>query len=108
MSNGNTAEFRIIGNVVKRAVIGKVTKVTVANNYSVKVGEEWEDRTGYNTVNVWSENKQKYLADHVKDGDLVIASGNMEDSKFEKDGATIYTTERNATSFEKLVSPKSS
>jgi single-stranded DNA-binding protein len=89
----NVAKFEIRGQVVRTARVGMALKVTTAANYRLKDGDEWKDDPHYNTVTIFNERTQKYIADNVGTGDLVQAEGRIRQGSFEKNGETVYTVD---------------
>ncbi|WP_244627204.1 single-stranded DNA-binding protein [Microvirga tunisiensis] len=89
----NVAKFEIRGQVVRGAQVGKALKVTIAANYRVKEGDEWKDDPHYNTVTIFNERMQKYIADYVGTGDLVQAEGRIRQGGYAKNGEQVYTVD---------------
>jgi single-stranded DNA-binding protein len=98
----NVAKFEIRGQVVRSNQVGKALKVTLAANYLVKDGDEWKDDPHYNTVTIFNERTQKYIAEHVGTGDLVQAEGRIRQGSFEKNGETVYTVDLICEDFSRL------
>ncbi len=99
----NIAEFQILGQVVRSAQVGKATKVTLAANYQLKQGDQWVDDPHYNTVTVFNERTQTYIADHVGTGDLVHVRGRIRQNSYEKSGETVYTIDLICDEFSRLA-----
>lgn len=101
----NEATFRLIGRIAKINRAGKTLRVTVASNYSVKLDDgSYDDRVRFNTVTVFGR-QAEWVATKRQVGDLVLVEGNLEDRKYEKDGETVYTTDRLTNTFELLGLP---
>lgn len=97
----NLAKFEIIGHVGAIQTGNGVTHLRIAANYPYKdeATGEWVDNTYWNRVTVFREYYRKQIADKLKVGDLVLAMGKMKDSQYEKNGETIYTTDREVDEF---------
>jgi len=99
----NEASFRLIGRIAKIERSGKTVRVNIASNYAVKLDEDkWEDRTRWNIVTVFGK-QAEWVENKRSKGDLVLVEGNLEDRSYEKDGKTVYTTDRLANTFELLA-----
>lgn len=87
----NVAEFTLIGRIGKLTAGDSVTRLSIASNYRRK-GKDgaWADDTHWNQVVVFSDGARKYIAEHVAQGDLVLARGRVRQSSYEKDGETRY------------------
>ena len=82
-----------------------VCKFSVACNRSVKHGDKWQDEASFFDVTAWSklgENLSKYL---VK-GKQVAVEGHLQQSRWEKDGATHSKVEIVADSIQLLGGDK--
>lgn len=96
----NLAEFTIIGRIGKINAGDAVTRLSIASNYRRKGKDgEWGDDTHWNQVVVFSESTRNYIAEHVAQGDLVMARGRIRESSYEKDGHTRYGVDLICTSF---------
>lgn len=97
----NIAKFEIIGRIGAIQPGNGVTHLKIAANYPYKdeATGEWSDDTYWNRVAIFREATRKYIADKAKVGDLVRVEGRMRDSSYEKDGETIYTTDRHVEHF---------
>ncbi|ALR23202.1 MULTISPECIES: single-stranded DNA-binding protein [Sphingomonadaceae] len=100
----NLAKFEIIGRVGSIQANGNVTHLKLAANYRRKEGDNWTDDTYWNRVTVFGEGTRKYISDKLNVGDLVRAAGRMRDTSYEKDGQTIYATDRVVDEFGILAS----
>lgn len=96
----NCAEFHIIGQVGKIDVRPDVTYVNIASNHNRRVNDEWVERTRWNRVICFKAAKES--AERASVGDLVRVTGVMEDTSYEDEGRTIYSTDRIAESFSVL------
>jgi single-strand DNA-binding protein len=99
----NIAEFQIIGQVVRSSHVGKAVKVTLAANYPVKQNNEWIDDPHYNTVTIFNERVQKYIAGQIGTGDMIFARGRVRQNAYEKNGETIYTVDLICDDFSRLA-----
>jgi single-stranded DNA-binding protein len=95
----SVAKFEIIGRIGGVEHHDNVSYLQIAANYRKKVGEDWSDDTYWNRVTVFNESYRKYIAEHVKIGDLVRAVGKMRDVKFEVNGQTRFATDRRVDEF---------
>ena len=101
----NVAEFTIIGRIGKISAGEAITRLSIASNYRRK-GKDgaWADDTHWNQVVVFAEGARKYIAEHVAQGDLVMARGRVRQSSYEKDGETRYGVDLVCTDFGLLAS----
>lgn len=99
----NCAEFHIIGRIGKVDAKEKVTFLDVASNYNRQRDGEWEQTTKWNRVTLFSKNAER--AGRAQVGSLVRITGTVEQSSYERNGATVYTVELNADSFAVLAKP---
>ena len=100
----NEAEFRIVGRVGRITQVGKATKVSICANYSYRQDDgSYADQPHWNTVTVFPQGTQDYIGKHVAVGDLVMTTGRLRESSYEKDGATVYTVDLIATRFGRLA-----
>ena len=100
----NKSKFEIIGRIGAIQPNGNVTHLKIASNYRRKEGDEWVDDTNWNRVTVFNERHRKFIADRLNIGDLVYAEGSMRDTSYERNGETIYTTDRIVAEFGILAS----
>ena len=96
----NVAEFTLIGRIGKITAGESVTRLSIASNYRRK-GKDgaWADDTHWNQVVVFNEGARKYIADHVAQGDLVMARGRIRQNSYDKDGETRYGVDLVCTDF---------
>lgn len=92
----NIAEFQIIGHVGKIEQHDKVTHLQIAANYRRKDKEsgEWQDEPYWNRVTIFNEHDRKYIAENLSQGDLVRVKGKMRDTSFDRNGETVWSTDR--------------
>lgn len=84
----NIAEFRLIGRIGSAEIKDKVAFLDIAANYGRKVGNEWEDDTHWNRVTLFGKNIAR--AAKMGKGDLVHATGRVRQSRYERNGETVY------------------
>ena len=77
----NTNSFRLIGNVCNELKLeqgnGKTyTRIRLAENYSVKTGDTWEDRTNWFDIVVFGKRAEALVA-NLKKGRQICISGRM-------------------------------
>lgn len=84
----NIAEFRIIGRIGSAEIKDKVAFLDIAANYGRKVENQWEDDTHWNRVTLFGKNIVR--AEKIGKGDLVHATGRVRQSRYERNGETVY------------------
>lgn len=87
----NIAEFRIIGRLGRIHQMDKVTHLDLASNYRRKVDDTWQDDVYWNRVTLFGKLHER--AANLGAGDLVHITGRIRQSRFEKDGETIYAVD---------------
>lgn len=97
----NCADFHIIGQIGSIHPHEKVTYVNVAANYNRKVDDEWVEHTRWNRVTCFGRQAEK--AQKAGVGDMVRITGDVEQSSYEKNGETVYTTDLKANDFSILA-----
>lgn len=80
----------IVGRLVKEPKLetfGNTSKCTIsiANNRSVKKGEEWINEVSFFDVVTWGQYADR-LSSKVVKGDQVCVSGRLQQARWEKDG----------------------
>lgn len=101
----NIAEFQLIGRIGSLDVRDNVVNLSVAANYARRDDKgEWTDDTYWNRVSIFGEKTRSYVTEKVQKGDLVHIRGRLRDSSYEKDGQTIFTTDRVVDDFAVLAS----
>lgn len=101
----NLAEFQIIGRVGTIRQFENVTRVAVAANYRRKdANGEWIEEADWNEVTIFSENARKYIAEHIKAGDLVHTRGRIRQNTYsdKETGEDRYTVDLIANEFSRL------
>ena len=85
------AEFTIIGRVGEIRQVGPTLRVSVASSFSRRDNSgEWIERTRWNELTVFGEGTRGYVKRNLVKGDLIFTSGSMGQTKWEKDGETVY------------------
>lgn len=97
----NCAEFHIIGQIGSIDAKEKVTFVNVAANYNRKVNDEWQEHTRWNRVTCFGQQAEQ--AQKAGVGDMVRITGDFEQSSYERNGETVYTTDFKVNSFSVLA-----
>lgn len=88
---GQCAEFEIIGRIGQIKKVGTTQRVTIAASYPYKDDHgEWQDKTRWNEITIFAEARQGYVQRNLRKGDLVRATGLLEQTSWEKDGETQY------------------
>jgi single-stranded DNA-binding protein len=98
------AEFQIIGRVGKVTPIGAVLRVAVAAEYKRRDdGGELKPNTYWNEITLFGEREIEWVKGNVNTGDLVHVRGTLRQTKYEKDGQTVYGTTLAAEAFDRLA-----
>jgi single-strand DNA-binding protein len=85
------AEFQIIGRIGQIKTVGTTLRVTIAAAYPYKDDHgEWKERTRWNEITVFNDARQSYVQRNLKPGDLIRATGTLEQTSWEKNGGTHY------------------
>src|SRR5208337_3000480 len=85
------AEFQIIGRIGQIKTVGTTLRVTIAAAYPYKDDRgEWQERTRWNEITVFNDARQSYVQRNLKSGDLIRATGVLEQTSWEKNGETHY------------------
>ena len=85
------AEFQIIGHVGKVKQVGATLRVDVAAEYGRKdEGGEFRSKPYWNEVTLFNERVIAWARDTLKPGDLVHARGTVRQTRWDKDGQTVY------------------
>ena len=82
------AEFRITGRIGKSSIMDKVAFLDIASNYRRKVNDEWEDDTHWNRVTLFGKHIER--ASRMAVGDLVNVRGTVRQTRYERNGSTVY------------------
>ena len=87
----HSAEFQIIGRIGQIKKVGTTLRVTIASGYPYKGDRgDWQERTRWNEITIFPEARQSYVQRNLKSGDLVRATGVLEQTSWEKNGETHY------------------
>ena len=91
--------FTVAGNVGTITGFEKAVKISIAADrvWTNEAGKK-EARTDWVTVTVFDD-QAAWIKDNVSKGQPVIAEGRINNSSYEKDGQTVYTTDLVATTF---------
>ena len=91
--------FTVAGNVGTITGFEKAVKISIAADrvWTNEAGKK-EARTDWVTVTVFDD-QAAWVKDNVSKGQPVIAEGRINNSSYEKDGQTVYTTDLVATTF---------
>ena len=85
------AEFQIVGRIGKIKKVGTTLRVTIAASYPYKDDRgEWTEKTRWNEITIFNEARQSYIQRNLKTGDLVRATGVIEQTSWDKNGETQY------------------
>ena len=85
------AEFQIIGRIGQIKKVGTTLRVTIASGYPYKDDHgEWQERTRWNEITIFNDARQSYVQRNLKTGDLIRATGVLEQTSWEKNGETHY------------------
>lgn len=94
MPSSNVNHVVISGNLTKDPELRETSKGTsvcelrIANNASIKRGEEWEQKPNYFQVNTWGKQAEN-CAEYLAKGSKVIIDGRLEWQMWEaKEGGT--------------------
>ena len=100
------SEFQIIGHVGKVRSVGPTLRVDIAADYGRKDDKgEYQSNPYWNEVTLFGERVIAWAKDTIKPGDLVHVRGTLRQTRYEKDGQTIYGVTLAAEDFD-LLAPK--
>ncbi len=98
------AEFQIIGHVGKVRSVGPTLRVDVAAEYGRKDEKgEFQANPYWNEVTLFGERLVAWARETLKPGDLVHARGTIRQTRYEKDGQTVYGMTLAAEDFDHIV-----
>ena len=98
------AEFQIIGRVGKIRNVNGVLHISLAAEYGRKNKDgEFQSNPVWNDVPIFNENTVRWVSENVATGDLVHARGTIRDTRYEKDGQTVYGVTLAAREFDLLA-----
>ena len=102
----NIAEFTILGRVGKIKPFDGKTNVTICANYTFRNRDgERDSAAHWNEVTIFAEATRGYIASYCKEGDLVIARGQIKQTSFTRNGSTVYGVDLLADEFS-ILAPK--
>ena len=96
----NQAVFAITGNIGKIEIKDNVAHIDVCANYSRKVGEEWENDPHWNRVTLFGQ--KIATARELAVGDKINCSGRVRQTRYERDGQTVYSVDLVVSKIEPL------
>ena len=98
------SEFQIIGHVGKVKAVGPTLRVDLAADYGRKDEKgEYQPNPHWNEVTLFNERVIAWAKENIKPGDLVHARGTLRQTRYEKDGQTIYGVTLAAEDFDLLA-----
>ena len=102
----NEATFTIIGRVSKTHIADKYVRITTCSNYNYKDTEtgEWKQDAYWNQTTAFADRAREKAASLEK-GDLVKITGRFRQSRYQKNGETVFTTDFIAGSVEFISKP---
>ena len=84
-------EFQIIGHVGKVRAVGPTLRVDIAADYGRKdEAGQFQSNPYWNEVTLFNERVIAWARDTLKPGDLVHARGTVRQTRWDKDGQTVY------------------
>ena len=85
------SEFQIIGHVGKVRSVGPTLRVDIAADYGRKDDKgEYQSNPYWNEVTLFNDRVIAWARDTLKPGDLVHARGSVRQTRYDKDGQTVY------------------
>ena len=85
------SEFQIIGHVGKVRAVGPTLRVDIAADYGRKdEAGQFQSNPYWNEVTLFNERVIAWARDTLKPGDLVHARGTVRQTRWDKDGQTVY------------------
>ncbi len=96
------AVFHITGRIGSIEIKDKVAYMDVAAYYGRKVGDTWEDDTHWNRVTLFGKHIER--AARMAVGDLVNVRGTVRQTRYERNGSTVYGVDLRAVRFGVLAS----
>ena len=85
--------FSILGHVGKITPFAKATKIDIATNRRFKKDGAITTATDWVTVTVLNERQAAWLSEHLTVGEKVYVEGRISNSRYDRDGTTVYTTD---------------
>ena len=87
------AKFQIAGRVGKIKQFDKLTRVLIAANADYQKDGEWVKNTLWNEVVIFNEKTIARLKANLSEGDYVRAEGSLRNSRYKRNGETVYSTD---------------
>ena len=85
------SEFQIIGHVGKVRAVGPTLRVDIAADYWRKDETgQFQSNPYWNEVTLFNDRVIAWARDTLKPGDLVHARGTVRQTRYDKDGQTVY------------------
>ncbi len=84
-----------------------VAKLSIANNYSKKNGDQWETEVNYFDVSIWGRQAEA-LNQYLQKGTQIAVMGELRQERWEQDGQKRSRVSINAKSIQLLGSKDSS
>ena len=85
------SEFQIIGHVGKVRSVGPTLRVDIAADYGRKDDAgQFQSNPYWNEVTLFNDRVIAWARDTLKPGDLVHARGTIRQTRWDKDGQTVY------------------
>lgn len=98
------SEFQIIGHVGQVRTVGQTLRITIAAEYGRKDDEgRFVSNPYWNEVTIFNTARFDWIKKNVGPGDLVLSRGPVRQTKYEKDGETVYAVTLSADVFELLA-----
>ena len=101
----------LIGNLGGSVTLRKTPGGKMVGNVSLATNERWTDRNGksqdratWHQLVIW-EKRAEVMAKHLQSGSKIMVEGRIQNSSYEKDGITRYTSEVVVENFE-FLEPK--
>ena len=85
------SEFQIIGHVGKVRSVGPTLRVDIAADYGRRDETgQFQSNPYWNEVTLFNDRVIAWARDTLKPGDLVHARGTVRQTRWDKDGQTVY------------------
>ena len=104
----NEATFTIIGRVSKVQIADRYVRITTCSNRNYKDAQsgEWKQDPYWNQVTAFADRDRERAA-KLEKGDLVRITGSFRQSRYTKNGETVFTTDFITSSVEFISKPNS-
>jgi len=100
------SKFEIIGHVGKHGVqeVGPTLRVSIAAEYGRKDDDgRFVSNPFWNEVTIFNSARFDWIKANIDSGDLVRTAGTLRQTKFERNGETVYTYTLAADEFDLLA-----